>query len=67
MVYGPCEYTPPLEAELVKRKRAFVQLEGLNVYLFNPEIVAAVVVFILFAIWFLGRALSGNAAAPQEL
>lgn len=65
MVYGPREFIPPLEAELIQRKRAFLQMEGLNVYLFNPEIVIAVAVLILLALIFLGRALGGSSGASD--
>eukprot|EP01129_Flabellula_baltica_P015007 TRINITY_DN7386_c0_g1_i1.p1 TRINITY_DN7386_c0_g1~~TRINITY_DN7386_c0_g1_i1.p1 ORF type:complete len:424 (-),score=99.02 TRINITY_DN7386_c0_g1_i1:10-1281(-) len=37
--YGPKEYWPPVEVEIQSNVQAFLAVEGLGLYLFNPEII----------------------------
>jgi major vault protein len=70
LVCGPREYIPPLESEVIRKERALIQLEGLNLYIFNLGPVVGVLFLVLFVLWFLGRSLaSGGASVPpvQEL
>ena len=45
-IYGPAEYWPCLEARIERRIRA-IRIEGLRWYLFRPDKVAALVVFVV--------------------
>jgi len=47
LVYGPGEYWPPLEVEVLPGVRAFIRLEALNLYFFQPMIFAFTVVSLL--------------------
>jgi hypothetical protein len=62
LVCGPREYIPPLEAEVIQRKRAVIQIEGLNLYVFNIAPFIALAVLILFFLWFVGRSFGGGSA-----
>jgi major vault protein len=66
-VYGPREYWPPLEGEIVRYNiKAFLAVEPLNLYLFQPQLVAmsAAAVFILFLFYMIF--LRGGREAPVK-
>jgi len=48
LIYGPKEYWPPLEVDVIATKDAFFKLEGLNLYLFKFDafLLALIAVFI---------------------
>lgn len=50
LVYGPRQYWPPKDVQIVRRVPAFLQIEPLNIYLFRPAIpamICAVIVILL--------------------
>ena len=68
LVCGPREYIPPLEAEVIQRQRAVIQLEGLNLYIFNIGPLIGLAFLLLVLLWFVGRSLSGgSSAAPPTI
>eukprot|EP01087_Luapelamoeba_hula_P015187 TRINITY_DN4506_c0_g1_i2.p1 TRINITY_DN4506_c0_g1~~TRINITY_DN4506_c0_g1_i2.p1 ORF type:complete len:480 (-),score=83.75 TRINITY_DN4506_c0_g1_i2:55-1494(-) len=69
LVYGPGEYVPPLEVEVLQRKTAFIRMEGANFYLFDLTPVLLVLFILVFIVYFLSRS-SGSKpadAAVKEL
>jgi hypothetical protein len=56
LVYGPGEYCPPLEVNTnaIRRVRAFIRIEPLNVYFFQP-VLFFLCVLSFFVIWFYGK------------
>jgi hypothetical protein len=68
LVCGPREYIPPLEAEVIQRQRAVIQLEGLNLYIFNIGPIIGLAFLLLVLLWFVGRSLGGgSSAAPPTI
>jgi len=71
LVYGPGEYWPPVQVETLRTIRAFLGLEALGIYFFQPGPFIVTVLLILFAIFFISRYLpsSGGKNLPpkQEL
>jgi major vault protein len=56
LVRGPRELVPPVEMEIIRKKRAVIALEGLNVYVFSLEpffLALFVLVLALIVSWFL--------------
>lgn len=49
LVYGPGEYWPPVQAEPLNRINAFLAIEPLNLYFFQPApFIATIILLILF-------------------
>jgi len=49
--YGPGEYWPPLEVDVIRKQKAFIQIESLNIYYFQPVLFALCVIAFLLALY----------------
>jgi hypothetical protein len=54
-VYGPGEYWPPLEVDVVKRVPAFLKIEPLGLYYFQPVLFALALLAVLIAFYILAK------------
>lgn len=69
-VYGPREFWPPLEVEVLQQVRAFIAIEPLNLYFFQPVVFMLIgaVLFSLILIYILFlRGGSPHASTSDEL
>jgi len=48
LIYGPQEYWPPLQVQVVKHLHPFIKVEALHLFYFQPEAVILSVVIVLF-------------------
>ena len=46
-MYGPGEYFPPIEVQVMERRRALVAIEGMGIYLFYSKV--SLVLFLILA------------------
>jgi len=63
LVYGPGEYWPPLEVDVGAVQRAFLKIEALGIYYFQPVLFFLVVFAIMFALYMLNKywaSITGN-------
>lgn len=49
LVYGPGEYWPPVQAAKLRTIRAFIAVEPLNFYVFQPVIFAVLIILLIIA------------------
>jgi len=52
LVCGPREYVPPVGVEIISRRTAIIQLEGMNIYIFNVGGIIVGFILLLLIIYF---------------